>query len=110
MIHHSFYREVTKIEVRTDNYIPTNQDFPCFISYEFFFQQFEFNHIDKNLSESDIKTLKDFYKHYYKKFWCFKKSYKRFKLLDESITISGICLMIIPRDLVLHLFPINRLV
>lgn len=36
MIHHSFYREVTKIEVRTDNYIPTNQDFPFFISYEFF--------------------------------------------------------------------------
>lgn len=66
---------------------------------------FEFNHIDKNLSESDIKTQA-----LLKKIWCFKKSYKRFKLLDESITISGICLMIIPRDLVLHLFPINRLV
>ena len=50
---------------------------------------------DKNLSECDIKTLKDFYKHYYKKFWCFKNSYKRFKLLDETITISGICLVII---------------
>jgi len=49
-----------------------------------------------SLSESDIKTLKDFYKHYnYKKYWCFKKSYKRFKRLDETITISGICLMII---------------
>ena len=23
---------------------------------------FEFNHIDKSLSESDVKTLKDFYK------------------------------------------------
>ena len=56
---------------------------------------FEFNHIDKSLSESGIKSLKDFYKHYYKKYWCFKKSYKRFKYLDETIAISGICLMII---------------
>ena len=45
---------------------------------------FEFNHTDKSLSESDIETLKDFYKHYYKKYWCFKKSYKRYKLLDEK--------------------------
>ena len=29
---------------------------------------FEFNHIDKSLSESDIKTLKDFYSHYHKKY------------------------------------------
>ena len=56
---------------------------------------FEFNHIDKSLSESDIKTLKDFYKHYYQKYWCFKKSHKRFKHLGETITISRICLMII---------------
>ena len=27
---------------------------------------FELNHIDKSLSESDIKTLKDFYSHYHK--------------------------------------------
>ena len=27
---------------------------------------FEFNHIDGSLSESDIKTLKDFYSHYHK--------------------------------------------
>ena len=49
---------------------------------------FEFKHIDKNLSEFDIKTIKDFYKHYYKKYWYFKK-------LLQTITISGICLMII---------------
>ena len=34
---------------------------------------FEFNHIDRTLSESDIKTLKDFYSHYHKKYWCFKR-------------------------------------
>ena len=27
---------------------------------------FEFNHIDKSISESDIKTLKDFHSHYHK--------------------------------------------
>ena len=50
---------------------------------------FEFNHIDKSLSELDITTLKDFYSHYHKKYWCFKKSYKRYKLLDETLTLSG---------------------
>ena len=54
---------------------------------------FEFNHIDRSLSESDIKTLKDFYSHYHKKYWCFKGSYKRSKLLNEGFTISGICLV-----------------
>ena len=56
---------------------------------------FEFNHIDKSLSESDIKTLKDFYSYYHKKFWCFKRSYKSYKFLDNFFTISGICLVAI---------------
>ena len=56
---------------------------------------FEFNHIDNLLSEDEVKTLKEFYKYYHKKFWCFKKTFKYFKILDESITISGILLVII---------------
>ena len=56
---------------------------------------FEFNHIDKSLLESDVNTLKDFYKHYHKKCWCFKKSYKSYKFLDDVFTISGICLVAI---------------
>ena len=56
---------------------------------------FEFNHIDNSLSESDVTTLKDFYKHYHKKYWCFKKSYKRYKLLDETRTLSGGGLVVI---------------
>ena len=56
---------------------------------------FESNHIDKSLSESDVKTLKDFYKHYHKKYWCFKKSYKSYKFLDDVFTISGLCLVAI---------------
>ena len=54
---------------------------------------FEFNHIDKSLSESNVTTLKDFYKHYHKKYWCYKRCYKRYKFLDEVFTISGICLV-----------------
>ena len=56
---------------------------------------FEFNHIDPSLSESDVKTLKDFYSHYRKKYWCFKRSYKSYKFLDNFFTISGICLVAI---------------
>ena len=56
---------------------------------------FEFNHIHKSLSESDIKTPKNFYKHYHKKYWCFKKCYKSYKFLDEVFTISGISLVAI---------------
>ena len=56
---------------------------------------FEFNHIDKSLSESEVNTLKDFYKHYHKKYWCFKKSYKSYKFLDDVFTISGIRLVAI---------------
>ena len=50
---------------------------------------FEFNHIDKSLSETEVGCLKDFYKHYHKKYWCFKKSYKRYKKLDEPLAITG---------------------
>ena len=56
---------------------------------------FEFNHIDESLSESDINTLKDFYSYYHKKYWCFKRSYKSYKFLDNFFTISGICLVAI---------------
>ena len=56
---------------------------------------FEFNHIDNLLSEDEIKTIKEFYKYYHKKFWCFKKTFKHFKIIDETITIPGILLVII---------------
>ena len=34
---------------------------------------FEFNHIDKLLSEEEIKTLKEFYKYYHKSFGVSRK-------------------------------------
>ena len=56
---------------------------------------FEFNHIDKSLAESEVSALKDFYKHYHKKYWCFKKSFKRYKILDETLNMSGVGLVVI---------------
>ena len=52
---------------------------------------FEFNHIDKLLKEEEIETLKEFCKYYHKKFW---KAFKHFKIIDETLTISGILLVI----------------
>lgn len=55
----------------------------------------EFNHIDKTLNDSEIKTLKEFYSHYHNKYWCFKRSYKRYRLLDETITMVGVGLVVV---------------
>ena len=54
---------------------------------------FEFNQTNKSLAESDVGCLKDFYSHYHKKYWCFKRSYQSYKFLDDIFTISGICLV-----------------
>ena len=56
---------------------------------------FEFNHIDNSLSESEVTTLKEFYEHYHKKYWCFKKSYKQYKFFDETLTLTGGGLVVI---------------
>ena len=54
---------------------------------------FEFNHIDPSISKSDVKTIKDFYSYYHKKYWCFKRSYKSYKFLDNCFTITGLFLV-----------------
>ena len=54
---------------------------------------FEFNHIDKSLSEEQIKTITDLYKHYHKKLWCYKKCYKSYKFLDNIFSISSLSLI-----------------
>ena len=56
---------------------------------------FEFNHIDPSLSKSDVKTIKDFYSYYHKKYWCFKRSYKSYKFLDNFFSITSIFLVAI---------------
>ena len=54
---------------------------------------FEFNHIDKSLSEEQRETITDLYKHYHKKHWCYKKSYKSYKFLDNFFSISSLSLI-----------------
>ena len=54
---------------------------------------FEFNHIDPSLSEEEVETIKNFYGYYHKKYWCFKKAYKSYKLLDNIFVFSGIGLV-----------------
>ena len=56
---------------------------------------FDFNHIDSLLSEEEVKTLKEFYKCHHKKFWCYKKTFKYFKILDEAISVTAILLVLI---------------
>ena len=54
---------------------------------------FEFNHIDPSLSKSDVKTIKEFYSYYHKKYWCFKRLYKSYKFLDNFFSITSIFLV-----------------
>ena len=54
---------------------------------------FEFNHIDKSLSEEQREIITDLYKHYHKKQWCYRKSYKSYKFLDNFFSIFGLSLI-----------------
>ena len=54
---------------------------------------FEFNHIDPSLSKEDVKTIKDFYSYYHKKYWCFKKLYRSYKFLDNFFSITSMSLV-----------------
>ena len=56
---------------------------------------FEFNHIDPDLSKEDIKTIKEFYRYYHKKYWCYKKAYRSYKFLDNFFSIGSITLVAI---------------
>ena len=54
---------------------------------------FEFNHIDKSLSEEQIKIIKDLYKHYHKKYWCYKKACQSYASLSNIFFISSLSLI-----------------
>ena len=51
---------------------------------------FNWNHISKDLSEDQVKQLKEYYEVYHKKVWGFKqayKSYKRKKYIGNSLAL-----------------------
>ena len=54
---------------------------------------FEFNHIDPSLSEEDVETIKNFYRYYHKKYWCFKKACNSYSFLDNIFILVGIGLV-----------------
>ena len=56
---------------------------------------FEFNHIDPELTKEEVKTIKEFYKYYHKKYWCYKKAFRSYKFLDNFFSISSISLVAI---------------
>ena len=56
---------------------------------------FEFNHINKSLSEEQIETISDLYKHYHKKHWCYKKSHKSYKFLDNFFLLLPYLLLLL---------------
>lgn len=53
---------------------------------------YNWNHIDKKLSEAEVKTLKDLYAYYHKKTWCYKKGYRHFKLVNATLNLASISL------------------
>ena len=54
---------------------------------------FNFNHINPNISESQISELKVLYKYYHKKYWLFKMAYKYFKTMDLTCKIGSVGLI-----------------
>ena len=44
---------------------------------------FNFNHIDSTIEEEKLEEIKELYKYYHKRFWCYKKVYKRSYLLNN---------------------------
>ena len=56
---------------------------------------FEFNHIDPEITKTDLKTIKDLYKYYHKKYWCYRKAYRSYKFLDNFFSITSISLVAI---------------
>ena len=56
---------------------------------------FNFNHISIDLSDEKIKEIKDLYKYYHKKFWCFKKSFQHYQKMHLSTNLGSAGLVVI---------------
>ena len=48
---------------------------------------FAFNHISKDLPEEVEQTLKEFYKFYHKKWWCYERAFRRYKMKSLSLSL-----------------------
>jgi len=54
---------------------------------------FNFNHIDNNLTETEISKLKALYKYYDKRYWLFKMTYKYFRKMELACKIGSVGLI-----------------
>jgi len=55
---------------------------------------FGFNHINENLSDSEISELKELYKYYHKKYWLFKTAFKHYKKIELACNIGSAGLVV----------------
>ena len=56
---------------------------------------FHFNHIDKSKTKEKIQEIKELYKYYRFKYWCYQKAYKYFQKLNLLLNMSSTGLIII---------------
>ena len=56
---------------------------------------FNFNHIDKSKTKEEIQEIKELYKCYHYKHWCYQKAFKYFKKLNLAINMSSTGLIVI---------------
>ena len=56
---------------------------------------YEFNHIDKSLNDNTINEIKSLYTYYHKRWWCYKKAFKTFKMKNLAINISSVGLVVV---------------
>ena len=56
---------------------------------------FNFNHIDKNKTKEEIQEIKELYKYYHYRDWCYQKAYTHYKKVNLASNIVSAGLVII---------------
>ena len=56
---------------------------------------FNFNHIDKNKTKEEILEIKELYKYYHYRYWCYQKAYTHYKKVNLASNIVSAGLVII---------------
>ena len=56
---------------------------------------FNFNHIDKNKTKEEIQEIKELYKFYHYRYWCYQKAYTHYKKINLASNIVSAGLVII---------------
>ena len=54
---------------------------------------FDFNHIDTSIDKTILEEIKAFYKHYHRKWWCYKQTYKHLKKVNFGMKVGSLSLI-----------------